>query len=497
MSNASPSTPSRWGPKEGIGSRDYLFMMEGINGPTSPPVDLLGHSLGAPSPNLIDALIYTRVELVSGMIRPVARVNRAAQVTFSTLTIGLPAAIWTPVMEESLRDGCVNTFFKKYICPSDAQYNHWDIYEDGVLNPAVATSDIITANEDQNLLEFSADLQVSGEVRGWGLAWHNAYDAAVVLNGVTFQSEDCPGCGSNTGLGLLAAGGDAIAAPTIVETPDRFNTVTNPTVGIAAEVGYAVYNDGNVHLASIGDAADSSAATAAQVWVSIDDGATWAQVPDIDDVILDFFAVSNSILAVGHTVAGAAVVWLSNDKGSSFTELTNANLPAADAIVSGSYDSDTLNFFLACESGTLLKGRLSNDIIDISDISGNLPGTPGDLTAAVVLGKQNVLVAGAAAYVAESWDGGVTFTVVQLPTTDAVAGMDGNQYRVVIGAGTALYQRDLLTDNMFDLVVLENGETIVGNITDVNMNVFDDFNRFVASTDTGEIITGIPFYPNA
>jgi photosystem II stability/assembly factor-like uncharacterized protein len=498
MSSTILNTPAQFGPANGVDSKDYILHKEGPRGVTDRPVNLLGHSLTSPSQDLTDALVFTTVKLRNGRVVTVSRVKRAPQETSRTYTIGIPSALWTPVLEASYSGGCVATFYLIYQCPEDRIYNHWDILPEGVLSPAIEAEDVITTGTDDNMITFTSDLQVPEKLRGWMLGYEPIYDGgAIAYQGIFFISENCPGCNTSTGMDLIAVGGDGIAAPTVTVTDDRFGSVTNPSVGAVGDVAFSVYNDGLLQLVGIADNADPSLATAASLERSTDGGTNWSTVLDVDDVIRFMFKADQVIYAIGHTIAGAAVIWMSADNGSSFTEITSTALPAADALLMGAYDELSGKTYFVGESGTLLTGTLSGSALTLTDISANLPGTPGDLYVCISLGANNVLVAGAAGYVAETWDAAVTFTAISFPAVTDITAGDGNQYRVVLGATTNLYERTALTMNDFEAIELENAATITGNVTSIRMNHDGDFNRFAAVTDAGEVAFGKPFYPNA
>ena len=490
------SVPAIWGPA--IHSHERMLWQEGANGVSDYPIALTGHGIGTGSPELSEAITYTETVRRNGRIVPVMRTLRSAIEMAVTYDFGIPAAIWTPVMASSFL-GCIKTFYLEYVCPEDSEFAHFIILERGAMTPAIEATDLIINEEAGEAVRWTTSVTVERRLWGWGLAYRPAFAAGgtIVLNGVEFIGDDCPGCEDNLGLDLFTVGGDATAAPAIVVTDDRFVSSTTPSVGLATEVAYTTYSDGDLLLTCIGDTADPSSATASNVYRSIDRGANFVVVPDIDIVVYDFVKAGDDILAVGVTTGGAAAIWISTDQGGTFSALTHTALPAAEALLTGAYDEETLKVYFGSDAGTLLAGRLSVTGINLTDITANLSTPPTAINEVVYLDKNNIIVVGAAGVVEESWDGGATWTVIPFPTSDAITCADGNKYRLVMGAGILAYERSFLTKNVIKVVALEDGAALTGNITDIAMNIEGDFNRIAVCTDDGEVALGIPRYPNA
>lgn len=497
--------PNNFGPPAGIDSKDYILHMEGAGGVTDTPVDLLGHSLTSPSPNLTDQLLYTTVTLKGGKVVPVQRVKRAAQELSRTYTIGIPSALWTPVIEQTYKQGCAANFFLKYTCPEDSIYDHWYILPESVLGPAVEAEDVITNAEDTNIITQTADLQTPGKLTGWKLGYSSIYDAGgtIAYLDVDFKSVDCVGCDDTIGFGLIAVGGDGTAVGLATDTDDRFANVAALTGwGAAGDVALAIFTEGDTIIVSYVDqvlGAFQTVAAVAAAEVSFDAGVNWTALTGVTDAILAWTRVENYIIGVGQEPALAGNpggVWISADQGVSFTEVTNAAIPVDQPLRDISYDAETGKFYIVGDGGTALVGRISGGAVSLTDISANLNGSPAALHAVKVLGKNEVLIGGASGYLSRTRNG-TTWAAAAFPATTTIYSIDGNQHRYVLGAGPAIYQANFLTNNAITLVVLEDGATITGEVLAVRMGRDGDFNRFVAVTDDGEIVFGAPFYPNA
>jgi hypothetical protein len=493
--------PAFWGPAEGIDSKDYLFMMAGDT-PISTPVSLLGHAVTSPSADSSDALTVTRVELRGGRIKTVVKVKRAAEVRSRTYTIGFPAgALWTPAQQLALKRNCRRTFYMKYLCPAETRYNHADIFPDGLLDEPVEEGDLVTI-DDENIISSTSVLTISEKLRLWAqgyeIIYTNGETPVQQLYASAFMTVDCPGCNEGIALDIVVTGGDGTAVPEGLLTDDRFGSApTTLTIGgTATDFAYAVATRDDVIVAGTSDAPVATG-TAGTLRVSQDRGASFTAVAGVVAPIFGIKYFGNSIIAVGGTAAGAPVMYVSEDNGTSWTTVTSSAFPAAAAFTAVASDTEGDNFYVVGEAGTLLKGRFVGSAVQVVDISANLPGAPGALNAVNVFNKDHLAVGGAAGYYAESLDGGATWTEPGIPGSAAIVGIAGNEHRAVVATVDGLHKRDLFTDFVFSTITLENGQAVTGNYTSVTMNVDDDFNIFLATTDDGEVVFGKPFYPNA
>lgn len=490
-------SPSFFGPKNGLDSKDYLlYMTEPGRSPVTRPVKLLAHSLTSPSQNLIDAVLYTTVEESGGVVRVVTRVKRAAQETYRTYTIGLPSAIWTPVMEQALNGNCPTTFFMIYLCPADEIYAHAFIFPDAYLNPPIEAEDVITNGEETNIITMTSEMQTTRKLTLYGLQYNIVYDAAAALYDIAFIDEDCRGClTGGAAQDMIAVGGDGVAIPLVINTGNRFSSIATYTSGsVATNLGQAVYRKGDFILAAF---LVEGTPDTGEIRRSLDGGTTWAVVGSYTEIIYDIFEVDGTFIFVGGDAVGGGAVAISFDQGSTITPVTSAALPAGAALRSIDYDPSTGRYYISGDSGTLLVGTFNGSTLSLNDISANLPGAPTILYRVLVRGDKEVVVGGASGYLAESHDSGVTFTELAIGTTSAIRGLAGNLYRLLVGAATAIFEQTVLTDYELRRVTLANGATIAGDITQIVMNRDDDFNRFAIITDDGEVVMAVPNYPNA
>lgn len=496
---ANDTNSVRFGPPNGIDSMDYVLHMAPINDVTGTPENLIGHSLEAPNVNFTDSITETTVRLSNGRIIPVARVKRSPVETNRTMTIGIPSALWTPLLQRTQNNQCKSTFFLVYICPEDEIYNHWEVIPEGTLNPAVAATALITI-EDGEMITHTTDLDAPMQIRGWALGFEPIHTvAATQLNTVAFNNDECNGCDGLYGFEMTIGGGDGTAAPTFLTTEDRFATSTALTHSASAgDFVKSILIEGDLILTSHYDSlTDFAAATGGGLTRSVDRGVTNSAVSGYTHIVSKIFRAKNTLFAVGVTTGGDGVISFSDDDGITWSDVGSAAIPTTDTIVDGAYDESTGKLYFVSAGGVLLTGRKSGSVVSLADVSSNLVGSPASLSSVAVLYAKTVIVGGASAYLAQSVDGGMTFSSITLPTTSNVSAIAGNAWRTVVGAAGALFERTAVTKGRFQAITLENGTTVSGNITDIAMAPDDDFNRFAAVTDAGQTIMGKPFYPNA
>lgn len=488
------NVPSFFGPAEGVDSKDYLLLMAGDT-PTSSPISLIGHALTNPSADSSNALTVTRVELRNGKIKTVVRTKRAAEVRSRSYTIGFPAgALWSPAQQAALRQGCRKTFYMKYLCAEDRRYSHAEIFPDALMDAPVEAGDLITI-DDATLLSATSNLTVTDKERLWALGWNKVYDGADKFDAVAFQSVDCPTCSDVPGLSMFAAGGNGTLAPTVSDTDDRFSTVAARVTGATAgDNVMALATKGNVVVIGTADKRDATAASGS-LRVSTDSGVTYTAVAGITLPIYDIVFAGDSIVAVGGIAAGAAKMYVSADKGASWTTVVNTVLPAT-GLKAVSYDAATGKIYAAGAAKLISAVINGATVTTMTDISANVAGIAG-LSEVHVFSQDFLAVGGASGFYAESIDGGATFTYPGVPGSDAVNGIAGDKHRQVVVTDTAVCIRDVMNDFVYTSVTLENGQTVTGNYTDVQMNLENDRNIFVAVTDAAEVVIGTPFYPNA
>lgn len=494
-----PEKPSAWGVP--LTQRSYTLHTEGDLGPTDAPQRLEGHGLTSPNIEQSDPVTYTESVRRNG--RNVGRTVTAApaRVTSIGYTITYPIrALWSPIMVQAQRGGfCQRDMYGIPDCIQDRQYKHWKIFKRGSLGPVVPVEDLMVGDsEDEGMIQYSSDVTFEEELTGWELGAFKVYTISGTkrANAISFFTEDCVDCDNLAGQAMVVVGGDATAAPTIQTTDDRFGTFTTVSFGAAGDTGKDVYSVGDLAVVPLYTGASFAAATAGKLFISTDRFATTPiQVTGLVDVIAAVDGENRTVFAVGKDSGGDAVLHYSLDGGQSWTASTSAALPTGSALLGAAWDVDTQRLYVVGEDGTLLLGTFTGSSLALTDISANLPGTPGDLAAVVALGNKTIFVGGAAGYAAESRDNGATWTTKVVAGTTAITSADGTIDRLVVGAGTGIYVRDVLRNNSFKAMTIEDGLSITGTVTDVQMGPNKDINLFSVTTSDGEIVILRDFRP--
>lgn len=494
------SLPDKFGPLAGIDNRDYLLYMEDVDyGPTGPTTRLLGHSLSAPTANLTDALNVPEPVLRNGRVKIISRPKRAAEETSSTFTLGFPSAIWTPAKERAQNSGLRTTFFVVYLCSDDSRFDHWFVMPDSTMAPPVQATDIIVTGEEVEVITETSELSVGERLIGYGIGYSRLYDHANAMNAVAFIGEDCPDADFIPGQGVVIGGGagTGVVPPDTLLTEDRFATAPSAltTGGANDQVDSAILTDGDTIVVADVDDIDPNTGATGGLHVSQNRGTSFSTIAGLTDPLYGLAKLGTTYIAVG-TDGTDGVIWLSTDKGNSWTEQTNSAIPTTDELTDIASDELTSNVYIVSDGGVLLKGDLAGGSLSLTDISSGLPGSPTAMRVAV-LAEDHVIVAGASGYLAESTDGGTTWFQPAFGSSNAVVSVTGNRWRTVVVTASELFERTALNDNDFTLQTLQGGISLAGSYVDVAMNLEDDFNRFAAVTDAGEVVFGKPFYPNA
>lgn len=491
---------SYFGPPGGIDNKDYVLAVQDLEGViTDPPLRLWDHGLASLSANLSDQLVVSRIRVKNGQVITQQRVKRAPYLTSVTTTINIPTSIMSPVRLISERGGgCPYTFFLLYLCGED-QYQHAYVLPEGTLEPFVEATELVSNSDDTASIVGSVNVQFTTKDVIFNLAFRKLYTATDVnINEIAFSSVTCPDCANNKiAQRFFIAGGDGTAAPTLVKTTDRFSNVTSQTSGAADATHHeALYTDGDLVLVFASDR--SATPPAGTLHRSVDGGATWAAVSGVTENIQSIVGAGGStIVAAGGETTNGAVLYLSTNRGASFTSITSAVLPSDQSITQIAWDSAKSKLYLVDSGGAFYSGTISGTNIIVTDLSAGLPGSPTAFSSVAVLAENHVMIGGASGYVAESFNGGATWRSVDFPGTATVSAIAGTVYRQLAGAGTGIYERDPMTDFLFKAKLLEDGVTLTGNVTSIAYDSETGVNYFAVATDDGEILVGTPRYKYA
>src|SRR5262249_13169741 len=144
--------------------------------------------------------------------------------------------------------GCRKTVYMKYLCPSDAKYNHADIMPDALFDPPQPEGDLITV-DDINPVAFTSVMRISEQFRIYTLGWSLLYQDATedrTYQTIVFLSTTCPRCADVPGLDFVSGGGDGTLAAVALKTVDRLESPPSSMTTGAATGNYimAYFNEG-------------------------------------------------------------------------------------------------------------------------------------------------------------------------------------------------------------------------------------------------------------
>ena len=489
---ANTRSASSWGGQQT--SKDYEPFMEGST-PISAPRSLIGHAMTGFNQELTDAVTTNvLVRALDGSIQNRVVTLRGAQLTALTFTMSFGSGLSTPALERAKRGTyCKTKFYAVRVCPSDTTLEHAFVYPECVLNPPVRVNDFITI-EDTTIAEWQSEVRTTEERWMFAMGLFERYNtSSIPLYDVKFLTEDCVSCsGSEPNSGLVITGGAGGVGDEvyIATTDDQFATVTAVTahngVSPAGHVGTSIYSLGNVWLVGFADKAAVAASATGGVLFTADAGGSWFLDSGITECVRGVTKFNNTYIAIGGAGAAQAKMWTSSD-GTNWDSVTSTALPASSSLLGIAVDEDDDAFYVVAEDGKLLKGQISAGSIALSDLTSNLPGTPGDLYAVSVVSQKHMAVGGTSGYYAESFDGGVTFTQPAVPTTSTIKALAATEDRHVLGAGTRVAERSILNKFVYTAKSIQNGAAIAGNISGAAFPASRDLNNYAAVSDTGEV----------
>lgn len=479
------STPSHWGPPNGIDSRDYVLLMSEAD-PSRYPLHLESHTLGSPSQDLSDPLTVSFTALRNDRMVMIRKTKRPSEEMGRTYTLGFPSALWTPALEIAEQGGSITRdFFMLYLSPSDIKYSHFYVYPEGTLDRPVEAGDVITV-EDTAIINKTTTLRVTTQETHYWLGLDLILDSGNKIYAVATR----PDVEDGINRGAVAAGGTGVANYGVI-TADRFatqDTITFPAGIPATSFITDVLCIGRNIYVTFADDADPHGAGAAGGVAYSPDGTNWTVSTGVTDPMYGLALFNGLIYAVG---AGGAMYKSANGVTWDAVTLTGITSDFAAMAV----DEDNSLAYLVGGSGAFMTMTTDEQVSDLSTVAGT--GTT-NLSAVHVLAPNHVAIGGAAGFYAESYDvdGGVWTVGVIGGASDAVAAISGTRYRVVAGAGGTLYERSLLTDMDFQAQDFLYGGSVTGDITDIAMNEGND-NFFLVGFDSGEVGVYKPQYPGA
>lgn len=489
----SRTVPEFW--IDDVTSKDYELMMAGDT-VLDTPSSLINHALVSPSPNSSDVVTRRKHKKRLGKIFEEEVVLRTAQQLSQTFTVITGPVVESPILRAARDEpGCEQTLFLMYLCPENDNENHCYIYDKGKTSEPVRVNDPYPIDET-TLAQWQMEFRIIRELL---LKETVIFKGAIEANtdplyAVAFMTQDCVNCGDARNESLLATGGDGTSAMVILKSTDRLQTLTAKTATApAGSVGTSIWTSGDIALIGFSDLdktqyGETTEPASGGTQYSVDGGDTWTIDTDVSVPVMGVTSFLGQLLACGGAGGGAA--WLAeSDNGISWTQITNASFPADEAFVDIAVDEVNEVFYVVTQAGTIFKGFYQGDNFAFASLT--LPATiPAKVFSVEVDEDNRVRVGGASGYLAESLDGGVTWSVVATAGTNNLLSHKGKRWRSLLGNGAALQERSPLpySNSNFVTRALANGQTTSGNVTGVAKTTDneDDYSYWAYVTDAGE-----------
>lgn len=486
-------TPEFW--IDDVTSKDYEPYLMGTT-ELDPISSIKNHAITSPSQNLTDVITRRYHKKKGGRIVEAEKVLRPAQELSVTYTIVTGPYVESQILRRA-RDsasGCKTTVFLIYQCPENDRENHAYIYADGIMNPPVRVNDPFPIDET-TMAEWQFEFRIETEIL---LKEEAVFKGGTEANddplyAIAFMTQDCVNCDSAPYQTLIATGGDGTAEMSIVKSTDRMNTLTALTpTSPTGSVGTSIWTKDDIVLIGFADLdktqfGEITPPATGGTQFSVDGGTTFVVDNDITVCVMAVGQFGGQYFAAGGAGGSQAMFWTS-DNGLDWTSVTDDDLPADEAITDVAVDEENEELFVVCEGGTALKGFYQGDTIVFAPLT--LPGSPTLVFKADVGRPGRVIVTGSAGYMAESLDGGVTWTERATSGSNNLLGVASKKWRTILGNGTAVQERSVLpySNNNFTPLTVQNGQSLTGNVTGVAKTTDDDteLHYFAVVTDIGE-----------
>lgn len=474
-------------PKDGINSLEYLLLFA-KNDPTKYPYVLESTGLGNPNQNLTDVLKVTYTEYVKGQRVQKERVSRAARELSRDYEVKFPyGAISDPLLYHARHHGdCERDLIALYLCPEDEKYGHYIVFKDATYDPPVEAEALITV-DDQNIVGETTqahvqDRWVRQKLYGFGRA-----TASVTLAALAFKDYMCSGCSGDPNDYGVVGGGDGTAAPYLGVTTDEFSNLTSVTI-TGATAGYYVtdvYRLNDTIVATLADNTDPTAATAGQIAVSQDGGTNWTIVSGATQPYFDVEMFGNTVYVVG----GGGEIWYSKNYGSSWSQLSQSI--TTNTLTALAADETNSKLYIVGIGGVAL--LVQNDTA--SDLTTAVNAGGSNLLSAAVIDDGHIVIGGAGGFFAESTDDGNSFATGSVAGSSAdITALAGERWRLLVGAGSTVYERSILTNMIFEPVDYKAGLSPAGSVVGIDMG--DNGNMYVIAHSSGEIVVYRPDMPD-
>jgi hypothetical protein len=406
-------------------------------------------------------------------------------------------------------DACRRDLFRVYVCDANEKYHHFIEHADAMFDEVRLTSDPVTTTDDRTLLTHEVPASVTSQLWYWylGVFEQNTLDATPFpLYAAAWNHGQCSDCPVGP-LGVHYqgyVGGDdatALQGAEFAYSSDRFATLTAPTTGFSTAdyVVSSIFANGDFVLVATVDTIDPTTATAGEIEVSSDGGVNFDQATFDGGATPALFDIAYGD-GYYYAVGSAGEIWRSPN-GFSWTQVVTTTITGTDDLYSIDYEPTARVFYAVGHDGTNGLMVRIDDLI-VSDISASITAlvTTNILHRVRVLGADHVMVGGAGGTLIENsgvLNGNSWYAVPVAGFSGTIYAFDGVPYRVVIGFGSDIYIRDLMTNMRFVKRDPVPGITVSGNYRDIVVgDTSVDVDNFLCVTDTSEVVILRNFSPD-
>lgn len=386
-------------------------------------------------------------------------------------------------------------FFIPSSCDDGCDEWFW-LAEEGVLGARQITSAPVGFDENEGPITSTRTLRTKGQVRTYlGMEQRLVRDHTKALYAITIAEELCSDGDACPFQHQYAGGADM----TLIGTHDKWGTVVSIDASAVNEAGEmdpddvitSVLYHNNVLIVAVSDVVDGDG-TEGGAGYSVNDApvvpSTFlnangsAATPKGMQVVLP--GPGGRVYIFGTSGEG----YYSENNGITFHALTTG---ITTTIIDAAYDSVNGYMYLVTEDGEVWRYDGSAFVEITAAVS---PTAATDLVCVNITGINSIAIGGADGNIYESFDGGATWQQTYdlgASPVHAIMGSTVGAYRVVAGAGTSLFQRDVFRRQEWEAVAAATADQFTGDVMGgaAGKPLAEEGNAYyVFVTDDGEIV---------
>jgi photosystem II stability/assembly factor-like uncharacterized protein len=230
---------------------------------------------------------------------------------------------------------------------------------------------------------------------------------------------------------------------------------------------------------TLSDTVDPATATTGAVAYSTDGGATWTVPATIAAALFTTFALNGVPYVAGQ---GGAIYGA--DDFVNWTQV--AQTATTEDFLGSAVDEDESLAYIVGTAGAAVVYD-GSAVVDISAPLAALAVPPTILYDVHVLERNRIQVSGATGFLAESQNGGTSWTALNVAgAAGDVFALAGDGHRVLASADGTLYSRSILSKMLYDVVDYKYDPTLTGDL--VELSPLENQNYFVGVLTTGEVL---------